>query len=249
MTFEIQDRLRGALLGLALSDAMYTEKCSYLSDLVESSSSLKLAESLAKNLYENEIYDRNSILEGYKKVYLESDGPPGLDILKKDFEEDFEKKFELKFEEIFEDHPVKSPHERTGIFHRVTMLLGSKNLDDLIQETWLFDPYIETFEDVYLYFTVLRILVKYGKDSLMSILNIDESTKIRKIINETLHLDLELRYISHLDREEFCVFGTIYGAMKGYSALMNDRVNFFNSRFLETRILDEEFISFVSSRI
>ena len=249
MTFEIQDRLRGALLGLALSDAMCTEKSSYLVEPVQQSSSLKLAETLAKNMYENEAYDRLSILEGYRRVYLESNGPPGLDTLEKDFEKSFEEKFKLKFDEVFEDHPAKSRHERTGIFHRVTMLLGSKNLDDLIQETWMFDPYVETFEDIYLYFTVLRILVKYGKESLMSVLSIDESSKIRKIINETLHLDIDLRYIDHLDREEFCIFGTVYGAMKGYSALMQDRVTLFNSRFLETRVLNEEFISFVSSRI
>lgn len=245
----IEDRLRGAFLGLVISDYMYSAGESYILKSLEPSSSLALAESLSKTLYESNFYDEKLALEAYRKVYSARDGPDGLDTLSthgnfEDFKIKFQAKFNVGFDGIFEDYPTKKFYERTGVFHRAVILLQSSSLDDFIIDTWLFDPYIETFEEVYLFFIILRILVNFGKEKLLNMISIDNSTKMRRIINDVLKSDdIKLRYTSRFDREEFCVLGTILGAMRGYSDLLKDSVIRYNLFLIDSIILDDDIVS------
>lgn len=240
---DVLDRLKGALFGIHLADAMCTEKSSYIEGS-EPSSSLRMAESLAKIL--TDVYQTNSALDSYKSIYERYSGPPGIATVSGNFEKNFKEKFDLDFDQVFEDHPKNKITERTGIYHRTAILTNSKTLDDFITEVWMFDPYIETFEEVYFFFVTLRLLIKFGRDSLLETLKIDVTNRIRQIVNETLTNDLDLRFIEDLDREEFCVFGATLGAVKGYSAMMSDPVLRFGSRNLDLCLLDEEIISSLS---
>lgn len=230
------DRYKGMMLGLAIADAMHTRQTSYLTQETPPSSSLALAESLMMRVEE---YSPEESLAAYKEIHKKHDGPRGLDILDGDYQQNFLDKFDISSGNIFEVYPKRVDLERTGIFHRASVLVFADSLDPLIHEVWMFDPQTKVFEDIYSYFSVLRLLVLNGREFVLDVFDVDTSTRIRKIIREVLHGDnLKLRYIETLDREEQCAFGALLGASLGYSEMMLDPVVRYGSRCLDSIIFE-----------
>lgn len=232
----VADRLHGMLTGIVLQDAEYDAK-----GLVVKSSKisvqLKYAETLFNFLKDNKY--SNSVIGVYSHVWSEEHGPSDLKALfdkPKNFNEAYESMFGISFGEIFEDHPEKLKMRKTAIYQRAAILSMLPNLDPLMRDCWLTDPYVEIFEDVYTFTSILRLLYRgYTAEQILnSDINFDTITgEIMKAILQKQDFDLEYQ-----PREVRTVIGAIHGAMNSFTGLMKFPEIRLSIPFIDSDLLD-----------
>lgn len=231
------DKRRGMFLGALLMFEKYNSN-EYILDDSSQSKSLQcfriLDECLRQN---NQSYPKEEVFEKYFDL-LFSESCKKAETFKEKVK-CFEDYFELDPFRPFEDYPQKEHSHTTGKYLRTCLLSAKDDLDSLIYDQGFTDPYIESFECVYTFSSVLYMLLHEIQiplilDHFDNKFEYSHTRLIKECLEGNINLNTDLNKVEWIPdyedlREYGVIVGAIVGAMQGYHLLCQDKKIYYQS--------------------